>query len=318
MLRPVSDAFMGHLSNVPTALDHSGVSDVVTAPVVKIGYLGHQFDPYDRFLTDYSIQIVTTPTTLPVNNSELPYSPTSSDAAGFKPDSAGELDEALRASYKSTQNLLDPDHFLETPLIPLDDNTHCLGQNNCENGSDSAEDTMDLSSAKKTLQMPPAIMDNNTNAVVESKPVRQTRSSTRLKFKKPTVAKAKKSKAMKPQVKGIEINNQYYSVNKITGMKTERFNNIIEGESNKEIAQLAKKIRVRGRNTICARNSRKRKSDEIGILEFHVDLLKPAKKWLKSRNEKISIELKHLNKDIKALQKKLVKIYGSTPYLKTL
>lgn len=44
MPRPVSDAFMGHLSNVPTALDHSGLSDVVTVPVVKrfIGYLGNQ------------------------------------------------------------------------------------------------------------------------------------------------------------------------------------------------------------------------------------------------------------------------------------
>lgn len=322
MPRPVSDAFMGHLSNVPTALNHSGVSDVVTAPVDKgfIGYLGHQFDQYNRHLADYSIQIVTTPTTLPVNNSELPCSPTLSNAAGYKPDLAGEFDEALLAADKSTQNLLDPDYYLGTPLMPLDDNNPCPGQDNIENGSGSAKDAVDLSSVKKTMQMPtdpPEEMDINPNAV-DSKPVSQNPSCTPLKSTKNTVVKAERVKAMRSLVAGIITNNQYYSIQDIADMDIKKFNNIIERETDNWICLLAKDIRRRGKNKIAARNCRKRKSDETTKSKTDNQLLRDKKQSLISQNEEISKELKQLNKDIKALQEKLVEIYGSTPYMKTL
>ncbi|MGI2028291.1 hypothetical protein [Endozoicomonas acroporae] len=323
MPRPVSDAFMGYLSNVPTALNHSRVSDVVTAPVDKgyIGYLGHQFDPYDRFLADYSIQIVTTPTTLPVNNSELPCSPTLSNAAGYKPDLAGEFDEALLAADKSTQNLLDPDYYLGTPLMPLDDNNPCPGQDNIENGSGSAKDAVDLSSVKKTMQIPtdpPAVMDINPNAVVDSKPISQNPSCTPLKSKRTIVAKAESVKAIRSLVTGIITNHQHYSIQDITDMDIKKFNNIIKRETDNWICLLAKDIRRRGRNKIAARKCRKRKSDEKTKSKTNNELLRDEKQSLKSQNEEISKELKQPNKVIKASQEKLVEIYGRTPYLKTL
>lgn len=264
---------------------------------------------------------MTTPTTLPVNNSELPCSPTLSNAAGYKPDLVGEFDEALRAADKSTQNLLDPDYYLGTPLMPLDDNNPCPGQDNIENGSGSAKDAVDLSSVKKTMQIPtdpPAEMDINPNAVLNSKPVSQSPSCTPLKSKKTIVVKAERVKAMRSLVAGIITNNQYYSIQDIADMDIKKFNNIIERETDHWICLLAKDIRRRGKNKIAARNCRKRKSDETTRSKTDNKLLRDKKQSLISQNEEISKELKQLNKDIKALQEKLVEIYGSTPYMKTL
>ncbi len=107
--------------------------------------------------------------------------------------------------------------------------------------------------------------------------------------------KSEQEKEKNSRVSGIEIDGESFSRQQIAEMEFEDFNALINGQS-PGTAQWARDIRRMEKNKHAARESRKRKADEIGCLENEAQLIRDKVKKMKSENNKISKQINAMKK----------------------